>query len=61
VGGVGFFFHLSVFPVLGNVQSEDSFNFVDKGPQICYCPTVTAYNFFMKSNIIREIYVLWLL
>ena len=49
-------------PVLGNVQNkEDYFNLVDKGPQICYCPTVTIYNFLIKSHIIRMIYVLWLL
>ena len=49
-------------PVLGNVQNkEDYFNLVDKGPQICYCPTVTTYNFLIKSHIIRMIYVLWLL
>ena len=59
--------NLFCIPVLGNVQSkEDSFNLLDKDPQICYCPTVTAYNFFIKSHIIKshiikEIFVLWLL
>ena len=41
----GFVLH----PVLGTIQGkEDYFNPVDKGPQICYCLTVTAYNFLVS-------------
>jgi hypothetical protein len=57
--------HFKFFGIGYNLEfwrgKEDYFNFIDKGPQICYYPTVTSYNFLIKLRIIREIYVLWLL